>query len=79
MLLCSFTYFLLTLLTGGVRARAGREGAARGGGPSVLLRRVERVRATYPPKMGPIPPQIVYSDLFDCICDVSYLQYIRCI
>ena len=32
-----------------------------------------------PRKMGPIPPQIVYSDLFDCICDVSYLQYIRCI
>ena len=28
------------VLTGGVRARAGREGAARGGGPSVLLRRV---------------------------------------
>ena len=33
----------------------------------------------YPRKMGPIHPQIVYSDLFDCICDVSYLQYIRCI
>ena len=33
----------------------------------------------FPRKMGPIHPQIVYSDLFDCICDVSYLQYIRCI
>ena len=21
----------------------------------------------------------LYSDLFDCICDVSYLQYIHCI
>ena len=34
------TLQVLTVLTGGVRARAGREGAARGGGPSVLLRRV---------------------------------------
>ena len=33
----------------------------------------------FPRKMGPIHPQIVYCDLFDRICDVSYLQYIRCI
>jgi hypothetical protein len=25
------------------------------------------------------PPQIVYSPPFDCLCDVSYLKYIRCI
>ena len=29
--------------------------------------------------MGPIHPPNMYSHLFHCICNVSYLQYIRCI
>ena len=53
-----------------VRARVRVRGAAG---------LTEGLGHVYPRKMGLIHPPNMYSHLFHCICNVSCLQYIRCI
>ena len=57
----------------GVCARSGREA------PRALRSlRIDRVRVTFPPKMGPIPPEIMYFLCIVTCFDVSAM-YLKCI